>query len=91
MITKKDFMKALAQATGFTVKDVTTVMDEASKVICGFAKDHETIKAMNGFTFEGKTVAARTGRNPQTGETVEIPEKTKIVCRFGKSVKEAIQ
>lgn len=91
MISRKDFMKEVASKTGYMIKDVETVMNEAATLICDFAKQHETVKAMNGFTFEGKTVAARSGRNPQTGEVIEIPEKTKIVCKFSKAVKDAIQ
>lgn len=91
MVNRKDFTKVLAEKTGYNQRDVAEVLANAGKLICEYAKAHETVKPMDGFVFEGKTVAARTGRNPQTGETIEIPEKTKIVCRFGKSVKDSIQ
>lgn len=91
MITKKDFIKELAKRTGYNQNDVSIVMSNAGDLICEYAKQHETVKPMNGFTFEGKISPARVARNPQTGETVQVSQKNKIVCRFGTAVKDAIQ
>ena len=38
MISRKDFMKEVASKTGFMIKDVETVMNEAASLICDFAK-----------------------------------------------------
>ena len=38
-----------------------------------------------------RDVAARTGRNPKTGEPVEIPAKRKAVLVAGKELKEAMK
>ena len=37
-----------------------------------------------------KNAAARKGRNPQTGEEIEIPARKKIAFRVAKSLKEAV-
>ena len=40
--------------------------------------------------FKAKTQAARTGRNPRTGEEVHTPEKLVPKFEFGKAIKEAV-
>lgn len=91
MINKKTFVKELSQKTGFTQKDLSDVLSYTGQLICQYAKAHETIKPIDGFTFEGKISPSRDARNPMTGETIKVPEKNKIVCRFSRAVKEAIQ
>ena len=53
-------------------------------------KDAE--KAVNAVfaSFEVRTRAARKGRNPQTGETIEIPASKNPVFKAGKALKEAV-
>ena len=47
---------------------------------------------MLGFgTFSVKTRAARTGRNPATGEMMEFPEKKGVSFKAGAKLKEAVQ
>lgn len=48
--------------------------------------------AITGFgTFRVAKRAARQGRNPKTGETIQIPASVKPKFRAGKSLKEAVQ
>lgn len=91
MIGKREFVKELSKKTGFMQKDVAAVMQGAGELICEYAKQHEVVKPMDGFIFEGKVSDAREGRNPKTGETIKIPAKNKITCRFSKTLKDAIQ
>lgn len=47
--------------------------------------------AISGFgTFKVKQTKARAGRNPKTGETIQIPAKRKVAFRASKELKEAI-
>jgi nucleoid DNA-binding protein len=47
--------------------------------------------AISGFgTFKVKQTKARMGRNPKTGETIQIPAKKKVAFRASKDLKEAI-
>jgi len=55
-----------------------TLADGDSVVISGFGK------------FEPVTTKARTGRNPKTGEPVEIPSRTAVKFRPGKALKELV-
>lgn len=41
-------------------------------------------------TITVKDVAARVGRNPMTGETIQIPAKKKVAVKVGKALKDAV-
>ena len=42
-------------------------------------------------TFKLKTTKPRTGRNPKTGETIQIPSRKKVSFKAGVSLKKAVQ
>ena len=45
---------------------------------------------MDGVTLYSVHKDARTARNPRTGETVMVDAKNAVKCKFGKSIKEAV-
>ena len=46
---------------------------------------------VSGFgTFEVRTRAARTGRNPRTGEDITIPEQNTPAFKAGKALKDSV-
>lgn len=63
----------------------------------GAGRDHRSLRAGEkvqfvGFgTFETRKRSARTGRNPQTGETINIPEAVIPAFRAGNKLKEAVK
>ncbi len=87
-MTKTQIMKTLSEKTEVPKKDVQKVMDALQELAYKEAK--------NGFTVPGigKLVLmkrkARTGRNPQTGETIKIPAKKVVKFRVAKAAKDAI-
>lgn len=88
-MTKRDLVKAIAETTGFTQKDVLTVVDGVFETIASAVKNDEV--AITGF---GKFVAAerpaRVMRNPATGAQVKVPAKKSIKFRPAKSLKDSI-
>jgi len=89
-MTKSQFMEALASKTGMSKKDVANVMNElASMAYSEVKKNGEFV--LPGF---GKMVkvkrAARMGRNPATGEQIQIPAKTVVKFRLSKAAKDAV-
>jgi len=80
----------VAEKTGLTKKDA----DKAVAAV--FESIQETLKAGNkvqlvGFgTFETRERGARTGRNPRSGETIQIPASKVPAFKAGKSLKDAI-
>lgn len=76
MINKDTLITNVSTNTGFTKKDIKVVIDATFDAIANFIKDGEIV-AITGFGKFGTTKrAARTGRNPQTGEPISIPEMT---------------
>lgn len=85
-MTKFELIAAVAKEAGVTKKDTTAVVDAFLKVIPPALKSGEKIILAHFGTFSQKTVAARIGRNPATGETLSIPEKKKLVFKFSKTL-----
>jgi len=81
-------MACLAEKTGLTKAQVSQVMEELATLSYAEAK--------NGFTLPGigKLVLvnrkARMGRNPATGEAIQIPAKTVVKFRIAKACKDAV-
>ena len=89
-MTKSQMMQALAEKTGLAKKDVVSFMDTLTDMA------YSQVKSSGEFTIPGvgKLVKvhrkARQGRNPATGETIQIPAKTVVKFRVAKACKEAI-
>ena len=77
-------------------KVVSTKQEAQSAVDCVFSTIMETVKngdtvAVAGFgTFKASKRKARKGRNPQTGEIIEIKEKNVPKFVAGKAFKDAV-
>ena len=89
-MNKADLVPKAAEKSGVTKKD-------AEKAVAGiFAAVQEALAAGDkvqvlGFgTFEVKERAARTGRNPQTGEELQIAASKNPSFKPGKALKEAV-
>ena len=89
-MNKADLVAKVAEKSGVTKKD-------AEKAVAGiFAAVREALVAGDkvqvlGFgTFEVKERAARTGRNPQTGEELQIAASKNPSFKPGKALKEAV-
>ena len=88
-LTKAQITSTLAEKTGLTKQQVSQFFDE----LAGMAY----AEAENGFTVPGigKLVVvdrkARLGRNPRTGETIEIPAKRALKFRVSKEAKGAVE
>lgn len=89
-MTKSQTLAALADATGMSKKDVATFMDKLMELA------YKEVKGAGEFVLPGfgKLVkvarAARQGRNPATGETIQIPAKTVVKFRVAKQCKDAL-
>jgi DNA-binding protein HU-beta len=87
-MTKAQMTSHMADVTGLTKAQVGSFLDEFAKLAYA--------EAVNGFAVPGigKLVLvnrkARLGRNPATGQQIEIPAKTVVKFRVAKACKEAI-
>lgn len=79
-MTKAELIDAVSGKTGETKKAVGTVVDAAMAEI----KANNKTTLIGFGIFQKKTRAARTGRNPATGASVQIPAKTSLTFKASK-------
>jgi len=97
-MTKLELIDAVAEETGLTKKDTGKVLNTAIDTIMdylgGEAKksedDRDNVQIIGFGNFEVRDRAERTGRNPQTGEEITIPERKVPTFRAGKTFKDNI-
>lgn len=89
-MSKTDLVNYIAEETGFTKADSARALEAViSGVTAGLKKEGKV--TLTGFaTFEAKKKAATTGRNPRTGETVEIAARTAVKIKAGSKLKDAL-
>jgi len=89
-MTKAQLMTTLAEKTGMSKKEVVNFMEVLTNMAYSEAKKEGEF-VLPGF---GKLVLvdrkARIGRNPATGEQIQIPAKRAVKFRVAKAVKDAI-
>ena len=88
-MNKSELVSALAEKTDMTKKDSAEMLDGLLAVVVETLQKGEDI-AIAGFGTL-KERAARTGRNPQTGETIQIAASKAISFKAGKTLKDAVK
>ena len=89
-MNKTDLVNVVANETGLEKKDVDAVVAATLKAITAALKEGDKVQLLGFGTFEVKEVAARVGRNPQTGETIEIPASKKPAFSAAKVLKNEV-
>lgn len=79
VITKTEFVNQLAKVEGISNKDALSFFNSMVKLIYGNVEKGNEIAFQDFMQVKIRTRAQRKGRNPQTGESIIIPERT-VVC-----------
>ncbi len=87
-MTKSQVLSKLAEKTGVSKKAAGQFMDEVVKLAYKEAKNSFTIPGLGKLVLVDRK--ARMGRNPATGETIQIPAKRVVKFRIAKAAKDAI-
>lgn len=90
-MNKNELVNNIANESGLTKKDVETVVNGVLDEITSALKQNDKVQFVGFGTFETRERSSRTGRNPQTGETIEIPASTVPAFRAGNKLKEAVK
>ncbi|GMA66121.1 HU family DNA-binding protein [Alicyclobacillus fastidiosus] len=90
-MNKQDLINKTAEKTGFTKKDTEALVNSVFETIEEALSAGEKVQILGFGTFEVRDRAARTGRNPQTGETVEIAASKVPVFKAGNALKEKVK
>jgi len=93
-MNKADLVDALADRAGLSKTDAANAVDamfDADGGVISKALGAGQKVQITGFgVFEAKARNARTGRNPRTGETIQIAASTAPTFRAGKGLKDAL-
>jgi len=87
-MTKSQIAAAVADKTGITKKQATEVLDLLAQLAYKNAKQTFTLPGIGKLVLVNRK--ARTGRNPATGEAIQIPAKRVVKFRVAKACKDAI-
>ena len=89
-LSKQDVISSVADATGFSKKEAGDAVDAVVNTIKNALAEGNAVGLIGFGSFEVKTRAARTGRNPQTGAELDVPEKKVPSFKAGKELKDAV-
>jgi len=89
-MNKGELIDAVSGNTGLAKADATRAVDAVLESISGALKAKDTVAIVGFGTFAVKTRAARSGRNPQTGATIQIPASNVPGFKAGKALKDAV-
>ena len=89
-MNKTDLINVVAEEAKISKKDTEAVVSAALNAIADALKNGDKVALLGFGTFEVKEVAAREGRNPKTGETIEIAACKKPAFSASKALKDAV-
>lgn len=89
-MTKSELVSAMSEKTGISKKDTAASIDAFVEIISDVLKHGDKLQLVGFGTFEVSERAARTGRNPQTGEDIKIPAAKIPKFKAGATLKNAV-
>ena len=89
-MNKNDLVAAVAGNTGLSKADCTKAVDGVFDAITDSLQAGTEVRLVGFGTFEVKRRAASKGRNPRTGEAIDIPASNQPKFKAGKGLKDAV-
>jgi len=90
-MNKAELIDHIASKTSLTKKSVGDVLDALMGGVMTTVKKGDSVTLTGFGTFKASKRSARTGRNPQTGATIQIPARTVPVFKAGKAFKDMVK
>ena len=90
-MNKTELVAAVATKAELSKKDADAAVKAVIDAVTEALKDGEKVALVGFGTFEVKTRAARTGKNPRTGEVIDIPEAKVPSFKAGSAPKDAVK
>ena len=87
---KQELVAAISQEAGISKKDADRALTAAINAITKALADGDKIQLVGFGTFEVRERAARTGKNPRTGEMIDIAASKVPAFKAGKALKDAV-
>ncbi len=89
-MNKAELISAAAEKAGLSKKDTESAVNAVVEAITACLASGDKIQLVGFGSFEVKSRAARIGRNPKTGKTIEIPASKVPVFKPGMALKNAV-
>ena len=89
-MNKNDLIAAVADGTGLTKADAAKAVDSVFDTITGSLKGGTEVRLVGFGTFSVANRRASEGRNPRTGEKIQIPASKQPKFKAGKGLKDAV-
>ena len=89
-MTKTELIDAVAEAADLTKAESSRAVDAVVAAITKALKDGDAVTLVGFGTFQVRDRAARTGRNPKTGDTIKIAASKNPSFKAGKALKDAV-
>ena len=89
-MNKSELIDAIAASAGLTKADAGRAIDATTSAITAALKKGDTVTLVGFGTFSVKERAARTGRNPKTGEELQIKATKVPSFKAGKGLKDSV-
>lgn len=87
---KSEMISALAEQTGVSKADAERVFNATFDLIKSELANGNNVAVAGFGTFKVSKRSARTGRNPQTGETLNIPARNAVSFKAGTALKDSV-
>lgn len=87
---KAELIAAVAEKSGLTKKDAEKAVNAVLDSIVEAVAAGDKVSVVGFGTFESRVRNARTGLNPRTKETIEIPASTQPAFKAGRAFKDAV-
>jgi len=87
-LSKSQVAAAVAEKNGLTKKQAVAILETIAQMAYKHAKNTFTLPGLGKLVLVNR--AARLGRNPATGEQIQIPAKRVVKFRVAKAAKDAI-
>ncbi len=89
-MNKNDLIAAVAERTELSKADTTKAVDAVIEAITSSLKTGTEVRLVGFGTFSVARRKATTGRNPRTGESIQIKASNQPKFKAGKALKEAV-
>ena len=89
-MNKVELIAQIAEKSGLSKKDAEKALAAVIDTITEAVYNGDKVQLVGFGAFEVKARAARTGRNPKTKETIEIPASRTPQFKAGKALKDAV-
>ncbi|PEM65471.1 DNA-binding protein [Bacillus pseudomycoides] len=90
-MNKTELIKNVAQTADISQKEASAAVQSVFDTIANALQAGDKVQLIGFGTFEVRDRAARTGRNPQTGEEIQIAAGKVPAFKAGKELKEAVK